>query len=91
MVIAFFFGNFINEENNERMWQYANVKMKEMKNKEDKTCKKQRSSERRVANWLRFALPNVVCQVLLLVMPERSEASDNEDPSFLGMTEENKK
>ncbi|MBB4035568.1 hypothetical protein GGR21_001461 [Dysgonomonas hofstadii] len=62
-----------------------------MKNIGNKTCKKQRSSECRVANWLRFALTNVVCQVLLLVMPERSGASDKEDPSFLGMTEENKK
>ncbi|MBB4037444.1 hypothetical protein GGR21_003361 [Dysgonomonas hofstadii] len=62
-----------------------------MKNIENKICKKQRSSERRVANWLRFTLPNVVCQVLLLVMPERSGASDKENLSSLRMTEENKK
>ncbi|MBB4035590.1 hypothetical protein GGR21_001483 [Dysgonomonas hofstadii] len=36
-----------------------------MKNIENKICKKQRSAERRVANWLRFALPNVVCPVLV--------------------------
>ncbi|MBB4037278.1 putative membrane protein [Dysgonomonas hofstadii] len=52
--------------------------MKEMKNKENKMCKKQCSAERRVANWLRFALPNVVCQVLYSVMLERSEASKKE-------------